>query len=255
MKNRSILKTPKMNCKSLAVKTFPLFENLILLFSLFNIQGIFRPQIGCSNSVLVGVWCYFWRLFVLFSSTLSSLFWSELCLSLCVCTTVTWGIMGLSCSRQDVNAWNSNIKVFLAVPDTSSSLFLMPDWTERRLAHESRHSMQAASASHSHILLRLPNWSFFFSRLFTAAHTVPSQAPTTRFVWSEWQLIIHSFLGFFCSRNTVKEFDWAVQYIGTHVQVWCWQDISASQCTPHQRHSPLPHCIITMPSGQWKGLL
>lgn len=64
--------------------------------------------------------------------------------------------MGLSCSRQDVDALNSNIKVFLAVPDTSSfSVFLMPDWTGRRLAHESRRSLQAASASHSRILLRL----------------------------------------------------------------------------------------------------
>lgn len=54
MKNRSILKTPKMNCTSLAGETFPaffffffffffifFFLNPIVLFSLFNIWGIF----------------------------------------------------------------------------------------------------------------------------------------------------------------------------------------------------------------------
>lgn len=58
------------------------------------------------------------------------------CASLAVCTAVTWGIMGLSCSRQDIDAWNSNIKVFLAVPDTSSSSLcsFTADWPERRLA-------------------------------------------------------------------------------------------------------------------------
>lgn len=30
---------------------------------------------------------------------------------------------------------------------------------------------------------------------------------------------------------------------------------SAFALASHQRHSQLPHCIITMPSGQWEGLL
>lgn len=37
-------------------------------------------------------------------------------------SVVTRGIMGLSYSRQDVDALNSNIKLFPAVPDMSSSL-------------------------------------------------------------------------------------------------------------------------------------
>jgi len=76
---------------------------------------------------------------------------------------------------------------------------------------------------------------FLFFWLFTKAHTVPSHALTSS-VWSECQLII---LGFSVAQNTAVESDWAallskseaVQYpIGTRVQVWCWQDISAGQC-------------------------
>lgn len=108
----------------------------------------------------------------------------------------------------------------------------MPDWTERRLAHESRHSLQAASASHSHILLRLPK--FFSSPGYLQQHILSPHkhqpvlcgvsANHTRF--------------FFIAHNAAKECDWvallnksdAVHCIGAHVQVWCWQDISAGQC-------------------------
>ena len=101
----------------------------------------------------------------------------------------------------------------------------MPDWTERRLAHESRCSLQAVTASHSHILSRLPiqSWLFFpFLWVLTTAHTVPSHAPTS-FVWSKCLIILG-----FCNLLSKSE---AVQYpMGSRVQVLCWQDISAGQC-------------------------
>lgn len=66
---------------------------------------------------------------VLHNSSICSLFWSQSCpsfsiplsLSFSPCV-VTRGIMGLSNSRQDADALNSNIKWFPVVPGMSSSL-------------------------------------------------------------------------------------------------------------------------------------
>lgn len=65
-----------------------------------------------------------------------------------VCTAVTRGVMGLSRSRRGADALNSNIKVFLAVPVTSSPPFAHARLDGKAISH--RISRRAAE-----LLLRL----------------------------------------------------------------------------------------------------
>lgn len=123
----------------------------------------------------------------------------------------------------------------------------MPDWTVRRLAHESQRGPQAATASHSHILLRLPIRKFFL--FFPAIYntTYCTFTCTNNKFCVKWVSANHT--EFFCSPKCCRgtwlstkccrgirlscfaQQSQAVQYpIGAHVQVWCWQDISAGQC-------------------------
>lgn len=65
-----------------------------------------------------------------------------------VCTAVTRGVMGLSRSRRDVDALNSNIKVFLAVPVTSSPPFAHARLDRKAISHRiSRRAAEPPSFS------------------------------------------------------------------------------------------------------------
>lgn len=147
---------------------------------------------------------------------------------------VTRGIMGLSYSRQDVDALSSNIKWFPAVPGMFSSLpFSCLTGLEGVHAMNHGYSPQPALASHTCILCKVVFPLFLSFFLPTKAHAALS--------CSVWSRCHHCNTSLSCSiRPCVSWYVFAL--------------------TPHQRHSQLPQCIITMSSGQekrptvmWKG--
>lgn len=117
----------------------------------------------------------------------------------------------------------------------------MPDWTWRRSVHESRHSLQAALASHTYVLLMLLMQSCFSPICLSFYLPANAHATLSCRIWSRCHHPTQTF-PVACDRACL--------------QVWCWCVFgSVFALTPHQRHSQLPQCIITMPSGQWKGTL
>lgn len=164
-------------------------------------------------------------------------------------TAVTRGVMGLSCSRRDIDALNSNIKVFLAVPVTSSPS-IAHAWLDRKtISH--RITRRAAAkllrqlictscpaASYANTLFLSPRLCsrllFFFFLFLWRAHTVPPRCG----IATE-------------KRCGEKASDWATsravfKYSVDKILVLA----RVFALTPHQRRSRLPHRIIAMTPGQ-----
>lgn len=156
----------------------------------------------------------------------------SLSLSRCV---VTRGIMGLSYSRQDVDTLNSNIKWFPAVPGMFSSL-----------PFSCLTGLDVFQGAESWLQ---PPTDFSESYM----HLIQSCFPPLLLLFSAYRSTCCTF-GFRLKPNAII----ATQAFPVASDCACLGGVFA--LTPHQRHSQLPQCIITMPSGQgerytvmWKG--